>query len=456
MDGSFTLDTGNNAWMLISAVIVLLMTVPGLAFFYAGMVRGKSAINMLMMNFICAGTVGFIWIVYGYSMAFGSDVDGFGAIVSNPFQYFLLNGLSSDSGLGSTVGVPALTSVAFQATFAVITVALITGAIADRIKFGSWVAFTIIWATAVYFPLAHMVWGGGLLSPNGLIASWLSAPIDFAGGTVVHIDAGAAALALILLLGKRVGWPKSISRPHNVPFVMLGSALLWIGWFGFNAGSEGAADATAARAWINTFVATAVALLAWLIAEKIKDGHATGIGAASAIVAGLVAITPAAAAVDTVGAICIGLAAGLICYFAIGLKFKAGYDDALDVIGVHLVGGLTGTILIGFFAVSEGSGIGDAGAWYPLSVADGGTAVYSAQNGLFYGGGFTQLATQTLVALIAFTFSFVITYVIGFIIKKTVGLRLSKEIETGNLDLEVHGETAYETVAVATSHFKEA
>ena len=435
----FELDSGNNAWMMVSAIIVLMMTVPGLAFFYAGLGRGKSAINMLMMNFICAGTVGLVWVVYGYSMAFGSATDGFGAIVANPFEFFLLNGLGDDGGLLSASGVSAFTAVGFQATFAIITTGLITGALADRIKFGSWVAFTIIWTTAVYFPLAHMVWGGGLLGGDGPIASALSTPIDFAGGTVVHIDAGAAALALILVLGRRVGWPK-VPRPHNVPFAMLGAALLWIGWFGFNAGSEGAADSTAARAWVNTLVATGVALLAWLVAEKLHDGHATGVGAASAIVAGLVAITPAAAAVDTVGAIVIGLAAGVICYFAIGLKFKAGYDDALDVIGVHLVGGLTGTILIGFFAVIDdgsGVGIGAAGAWYP----DG------AVNGLFYGGGITQLITQIVVAVIAFAYSFVITYVIAWILKRITGLRLSEEIETGNLDLAVHGETAYDTIS---------
>ena len=434
----FALDTGNNTWMMVSAIIVLMMTVPGLAFFYAGMSRGKSAINMLMMNFIVAGTVGLIWVIYGFSMAFGPDAGGF---IGNPFEYFFLNGYTDEVGGLAANGVSAFTWVGFQATFAIITVGLITGAIADRIKFGSWVAFSVIWATAVYFPLAHMVWGGGLLSASGPIASWLSTPIDFAGGTVVHIDAGAAALALILVLGRRTGWPQKLNRPHNVPFVMLGSALLWIGWFGFNAGSEGAADSTAARAWINTLVATGVAMLAWLIAEKLKDGHATGIGAASALVAGLVAITPAAAAVDTVGAICIGLIAGVVCYFAIGLKFKAGYDDALDVIGVHLVGGLSGTILIGFFAVSEGSGIGDTGAWYP----DG------ALNGLFYGGGLTQLATQIVAAVIAFVYSFVITYVIAIILKAITGLRLSKEIETGNLDLEVHGETAYDTVSEAAS-----
>lgn len=433
----FTLDSGNNAWMMISGVIVLMMTVPGLAFFYAGMARGKSAINMLMMNFICAGTVGVIWVVYGFSMAFGDDVGGF---IGNPFEYFFLNGYTDEVGGLAASGVSAFTWVGFQATFAVITAGLITGALADRIKFGSWVAFTVIWATAVYFPLAHMVWGGGFLSGDGPIAAALSTPIDFAGGTVVHIDAGASALALILVLGRRTGWPKSINRPHNVPFVMLGSALLWIGWFGFNAGSEGAADSTSARAWINTFAATAVAMLAWLIAEKLHDGHATGVGAASAIVAGLVAITPAAAAVDTVGALVIGIVAGVVCYFAIGLKFKAGYDDALDVIGVHLVGGLIGTILLGFLAVQEGDGIGDTGAWYP----DG------AKNGLFYGGGFTQLGTQVLAAVIAFAYAFVISYVIAIILKAITGLRLSKEVETGNLDLAVHGETAYETVGAAT------
>lgn len=426
----FALDSGNTAWMMTSAAIVLMMTVPGLAFFYGGMVRSKSVLNMLMMNFISVGTVGFIWVMYGYSMAFGPKVDGIGQFFNSPFTYFGLNDLTDDKGLGALTGVPALVGVGFQATFAVITVALISGAIADRIKFGSWVAFTVVWATVVYFPLAHMVWGGGFLGVGGKVSTWLSTPIDFAGGTVVHINAGAAGLALVLLLGKRKGWPKEPIRPHNLPYVMLGAGLLWVGWFGFNAGSEGAADGTAGRAWVNTFVATCLAMLTWLIVEKIRDGHATSLGAASGIVAGLVAITPAAAAVDTYGAIFIGAIAGVVCALAVGLKFKFGFDDALDVVGVHLVGGITGTLLIGLFATNL------QGGWYP----DG------AKNGLFYGGGWTQLASQAVVAGFAVLFSFILTTVIGFIIKAITGLRLSEDDEVNGIDLAVHGETAYETL----------
>jgi Amt family ammonium transporter len=428
---AFTLDTGNTAWMMTSAVIVLMMTVPGLAFFYGGMVRGKSVLNMLMMNFIAAGTVGFIWVLYGYSMAFGTKTTGWGQFFADPFQFFGMNGLTDDQGLGGLAGtgVPAFVGVAFQATFAVITVALITGAIADRIKFGSWVAFTVIWSTAVYFPLAHMVWGGGFLGVGGQVSKWLSTPIDFAGGTVVHIDAGAAGLALALVLGKRKGWPTTLFRPHNLPYVMLGAALLWVGWFGFNAGSEGAADATAGRAWLNTFLATCVAMLTWLVTEKVRDGKATSLGAASGIVAGLVAITPAAAAVDTWGAIVVGGLAGAICALAVGLKFKFGFDDALDVVGVHLVGGITGTVLIGFFATNN------QGAWFP----DG------AKEGLFYGGGLTQLLSQIVVAAVAVVFSFVVTYVIARVFKAVTGLRISEDTESA-VDLRVHGETAYESL----------
>ena len=430
VSAEFTLDSGNTAWMMTSAAIVLMMTVPGLAFFYGGMVRSKSVLNMLMMNFIAVGTVGFVWVLYGYSMAFGPDTTGFGQVVSSPTTYFGLNGLTDDLSLLGFAGVPALVAVGFQATFAVITVALISGAIADRIKFGTWVAFTVVWVTVVYFPLAHMVWGGGFLSPVGKVAEWISAPIDFAGGTVVHINAGIAGLALVLLLGKRKGWPKEPIRPHNLPYTMLGAGLLWIGWFGFNAGSEGGADSVSGRAWVNTFVATCLAMLTWLITEKLRDGHATSLGAASGIVAGLVAITPAAAAVDTWGAIAIGAIAGVVCALAVGLKFKFGFDDALDVVGVHLVGGLTGTLLIGFFATTN------QGAWYPEG----------AKDGLFYGGGFTQLASQAVVALVAVVFSFVLTTVIGLVLKAITGLRLSEDDEVNGIDLAVHGETAYETL----------
>jgi Amt family ammonium transporter len=287
----------------------------------------------------------------------------------------------------------------------------------------------VIWSTAVYFPLAHMVWGGGFLGVGGQVSKWLSTPIDFAGGTVVHIDAGAAGLALALVLGKREGWPTTLFRPHNLPYVMLGAALLWVGWFGFNAGSEGAADATAGRAWLNTFLATCVAMLTWLVTEKVRDGKATSLGAASGIVAGLVAITPAAAAVDTWGAIVVGGLAGAICALAVGLKFKFGFDDALDVVGVHLVGGITGTVLIGFFATNN------QGAWFP----DG------AKEGLFYGGGLTQLLSQIVVAAVAVVFSFVVTYVIARVFKAVTGLRISEDTESA-VDLRVHGETAYESL----------
>jgi Amt family ammonium transporter len=424
----FELDSGNTAFMLTAASLVLLMT-PGLAFFYGGMVRGKSVLNMMMMSFGAIGVAGLVWVLYGYSAVFGGDLGG--GWLGNPFEFFGLQGATDDQSLMAGSGVPFLVAAGYQATFAIITVALISGAVADRMKFGAWLVFTAVWSTVVYLPLAHWVWGGGLLSATGLTEG-LSTPIDFAGGTVVHINAGTAGLVLAIVLGKRRGFGKEAMRPHNLPFVMLGAALLWFGWFGFNAGSEFAADGTAGRAWLNTLLATAIAMLAWLATEKVRDGHATSLGAASGIVAGLVAITPAAAAVDTWGAIGIGVVAGVLCALAVGLKFRFGYDDSLDVVGVHLVGGLVGTILIGFFATDTNS------AWYP----DG------AQNGLFYGGGVTQLATQTIVALAAVLFSFTATYVIALILKATIGLRVSDEAEVGGIDLAVHAETAYETLGV--------
>ncbi|VTR77087.1 ammonium transporter [Cellulomonas hominis] len=424
----FALDTGNTAWMLTSASLVLLMT-PGLAFFYGGMVRGKSVLNMMMMSFGAMGVVGLIWVLYGYSGVFGTDVAG---LFGNPFDWFGLAGMTDADSLMAATGVPALVAVGYQATFAIITVALISGAIADRTKFGTWMAFVAVWVTVVYVPLAHMVWGGGALGADG-ITSFLSTPIDFAGGTVVHINAGVAGLVLALVIGKRKGFGREPMRPHNLPFVMLGAALLWFGWFGFNAGSEFGADGVSGRAWLNTLVATAVAMLGWLITEKFRDGHATSLGAASGVVAGLVAITPAAAAVDTYGAIAIGLVAGVLCALAVGLKYRFGYDDSLDVVGVHLVGGLVGTVLIGLFATDENS------TWYP----DG------ALNGLFYGGGLTQLGTQIIVALAAVVFSGLATLVIALILKATLGWRVSDEAEVGGIDLAVHGETAYETLGGA-------
>ena len=430
----FVLDTGNTAWLLTASALVLLMT-PGLAFFYGGMVRGKSVLNMMMMSFGSLGLVSLIWVLYGYSGAFGTDM--LGGLIGNPVEYFGVNTITDDQSLMAASGVPALVAVAFQATFAIITVALISGVAADRMKFSAWMVFAGVWATLVYVPMAHMVWGGGLLGADG-ITSAISVPIDFAGGTVVHINAGIAGLVLALVLGKRKGFARDPMRPHNLPFVMLGAALLWFGWFGFNAGSEFAADGTAGRAWINTLVATAVAMLAWLGTEKVRDGHATSLGAASGVVAGLVAITPAAASVDTFGSIAIGLVAGVLCALAVGLKYKFGYDDSLDVVGVHLVGGLTGTILIGLFA-HVGDGVN--GTWY----LDG------SQNGLFYGGGADQLVTQIIVALAAVVFSGVLTAVIALILKAVMGLRVSEEAEAGGIDLAVHGETAYESIGARVS-----
>jgi Amt family ammonium transporter len=366
--------------------------------------------------------------VIGYGLTFGSGAFG---LWGNPAGFFGLNYISDSDSLAAGSGVPFLVMAAFQATFAIITVALISGSVADRMKFASWIVFAVVWVVVVYTAVAHAVWGGGVL---GLDSNFTpTSPIDFAGGTVVHINAGAAGLALALLLGLRKGFGKVPLKPHHMPFVMLGAGLLWFGWFGFNAGSEFAADATAGRAFLNTVVAPAIAILGWLLVEKIRDGKATSLGAASGIVAGLVAITPAAASVDTWGAILIGLVAGVLCSMAVGLKYRFGYDDSLDVVGVHLVGGLVGTLMIGLVAnLDEGTtwaGVGDE---------------LSPVNGLFYGGGFDQLITQAVVAAIVVVFSFVVTLLIGYVLKKTMGLRVTEEIEVAGIDLAEHGETAYE------------
>jgi len=339
-----TPSSGDTAWVLTSAALVLLMT-PGLALFYGGMVRAKSVLNMMMMSFGALGLITVLWTLYGYSLAFGDDVVG--GLIGN-LEFVGLEGLLSAAPLGGVegeaAGIPPLAFVGFQAVFAIITVALISGAIADRAKFGSWMVFAGVWATLVYFPVAHWVFSfdGYTAEVGGWIANDLKA-IDFAGGTAVHINAGAAGLALALVLGKRIGFGKEAQRPHNLTLVMIGAGLLWFGWFGFNAGSALGAGDVAAVAWINTLVATAAASLAWCATEKIRDGHATSLGAASGVVAGLVAITPACSAVNPVGAILVGAIAGVLCALAVSLKFKLGYDDSLDVVGVHLVGGIVGT-----------------------------------------------------------------------------------------------------------------
>src|SRR5450759_931223 len=425
------IDSGDTAWVLASAALVLLMT-PGVAFFYGGMVRVKSVLNMMMMSMGAMASIGVIWCLWGYSEAFGTSWHG---LVGNPFQHFglsnLLSGQQSIYGFvpaqaGGTAhgGIPAMAFVAFQAVFAIITVALISGAIADRAKYSTWVVFTVIWATFVYFPVANGVFSfNGYSSPRGgWIANHLKA-IDFAGGTAVHINAGAAALALALVLGKRVGFNKDPMRPHNLTLVMLGAALLWFGWFGFNAGSALTGGNTASVVWVNTMVATCAACLGWLATERIRDGHATSLGAASGIVAGLVAITPACSAVTPLGAVAIGLIAGSVCAVAIGMKYRLGFDDSLDVVGVHLVGGIVGTLAIGFFASASAP---------------------AAVDGLFYGGGVDQLWRQAVAAGAVLIYSFTLAGLIGLALHKTMGFRIDQDAEVNGIDIEEHAETSYD------------
>lgn len=413
------LDTGATAWMLTSASLVLLMT-PALALFYGGMSRQKSVLNMMMMVFGVIAVVAVIYPLWGWSMTYGGQP--IGGLFSNPFEQFGLLG-TFDGNAVDDFGVPMWVSVAFQSTFAIITVALIAGSLAERVKFGTWLVFVTLWVTFVYFPMAHMVWGGGFLSDAGPITALTGvAPIDFAGGTVVHINAGVAALVIALLIGKRRGFGKEPMRPHNLPFIMLGSGLLFFGWFGFNGGSAFTADGLAGMAWVNTTTAAGAAILGWMVYERVKEGRATSLGAASGVVAGLVAITPAAGALDPIGSILLGLVAGVVCAAAVSLKYRFGYDDSLDVVGVHLVGGLVGTVLIGFLAV------------------DG---------GLFYGGGFGLLTTQVLIALAAIIFSGVITFLIARGVQSTLGWRISDDEELLGIDLAQHAETAYETPTLA-------
>ncbi|MBC8093532.1 MAG: ammonium transporter [Pseudonocardia sp.] len=425
--------------MMTATALVLLMT-PGVALFYGGMVRSKSVLNMMMMSFAAMGLVAVLWVLYGYSMAFGSSA-GDSGLVGDPTQFAGLQGLISGTYIPDEGGevsvplvftIPSLVFVAFQATFAIITVALISGAVADRMKFGTWMVFVGIWVSIVYFPVAHWVFAfddatagaGGWIANDlgGFIGEDLAA-IDFAGGTAVHINAGIAALVLAIVIGKRRGWPREPMRPHNLTLVMLGAALLWFGWFGFNAGSAVGSGAISGFAFLNTVVATAAAMIAWLLVERFRDGHPTSLGAASGVVAGLVAITPACSSVTPLGAIAVGLVAGVLCALAVGLKFRFGYDDSLDVVGVHLVGGLVGTLLIGFFA-------------YPDSPAGG--------TGLFYGGGGGQLLVQAIGAFSVLIYSGVLTTIIAFALKFTMGLRISEEDEATGIDETEHAETGYD------------
>jgi len=398
---------------------------PGLAFFYGGMVRTKSVLNMMMMSIITIAIVSVLWVIYGFELAFGYKAES------------AWYGNISFSGLGSQVNeftnnggvypIPVLVFAAFQLMFAIITPALISGAIADRAKFSAWAVFVAIWTTVVYFPVAHWVFAfgnkvGDTVTGTGFLAG--RGVEDFAGGTAVHINAGAAALALAIILGKRHGWRKDPMRPHSLPLVMLGAGLLWFGWFGFNAGSSLAANGIAGLALMNTQVATAGAIIGWLLVERIRNGHATSLGAASGAVAGLVAITPACAFVAPWAAVVIGFVAGILCSLAVGLKYIFKIDDSLDVVGVHLVGGIWGSLSIGIFGSSAVNSIG--------------------LDGLAYGGGTELLMKQLLGVGLVFAYSFVATLIIGFAIEKTMGFRIKREGELEGIDLVEHAESAYE------------
>ncbi len=413
---------GDLAWVLTSAALVLFMT-PGLAFFYGGMDRSRNVLNMLMMNFWCMLTIPILWAVVGYSLAQAPfDNDFIGGFDSAFMRQLTITG--DDGGKGLAVMV-------FLGMFAVITPALISGAVADRMKFSAWAIFAPVWTLLVFIPVFKWVYGGwffqGVLhSEEGLA---LPGSIDFAGGTAIHVNAGISALAAVLVLGKRKGWPGEGHPPHSMPMVMLGTGILWFGWFGFNAGSSLFANGQAVQAFVNTFLAAAAAGLAWGVVEKFRDGHFTNLGAASGIVAGLVAITPCAGFVAGMAPIYIGAIAGVVCCFAVGLKTKLGYDDALDVVGVHFVGGLTGSLLLGLFANPDFFG----------------EALF--MEGLFHGGGTTLLVEQIIANVVTIVYAFVVTTLIMLALKHTIGVRVSDEVETTGLDLAEHSETAYHDAA---------
>ena len=409
-----SVDTGATAWVLASGALVLLMT-PGLAFFYSGMVRAKHALAMLMQNYVTIGIVSLVWVVAGFSLAFGKG-NGF---VGDLHFAGLQNMGDAIPGYVDNFAqvIPPMVFVIFQLMFAVITPALITGSTADRWKFGAFVPFVVLWSILVYSPVAHWVF-----SPEG----WLfkKGALDFAGGTVVHINAGIAGLALAIFLGRRRGWLSQPMRPHNVPFVLLGAGLLWFGWFGFNAGSALGANQLAGYAFVNTNTATAVALLAWIGVEKLRDGKATTLGAASGAVAGLVAITPCAGFISPLGSIAVGAIAGGGCALAVALKGLVRIDDSLDVVAVHLIGGILGSLCVGLFATVDTNPLG--------------------ADGLFYGGGWSLLGKQALAVVSVIAYTFVMTMIIAFVVNLVIKMRVPAEVEDEGLDYALHGETAYE------------
>ncbi len=406
------INSGDTAWVLASAALVMFMT-PGLALFYGGMVRSKNILAMLMQNFFCLGLISVIWAALTYSLAFS----GSGKWIGN-LDLAWMRDAATTQPTGFALTIPPLVFLAFQMMFAIITPALITGAIADRMKWVAWVLFLALWAVLVYAPVAHWVF-----SPAG----WLfrRGALDFAGGTVVHINAGIGALAAVLVLGKRRGWPNHAMPPHSLPFTLLGAGILWFGWYGFNAGSALAGNALAAQAMVNTHMAAAAAMIGWLIVERLKSGHATTLGAASGVVAGLVAITPCAGFVAGMAPVYIGLIAGALCYLAVSLKFRFGYDDSLDVVGVHLVGGVAGSILLGLFA--------------DISVNEFG------RDGVFLGGGWGLFGDQIVAVVATIVYSFVVTYLILFVLSKVIpgGIRVTPEDEDVGLDQTQHAETGY-------------
>ena len=409
------LDSGNTAWVLMSTALVLFMT-PGLALFYGGMVRGRNVLGMLMQNVFAMGLMAVLWVALVFSLAFGDA--GNAGVIGN-FDYVWLRDVGpglTDQEFLSFLTIPFILFCGFQMTFAIITPALITGATADRLKFSAYVVFIGLWLVLVYGPLAHMVFAGGWLADMGAL--------DFAGGAVVHMNAGAAALAVVLLLGSRKGYPDTPMPPHNLPMTVLGTGILWFGWAGCNAGSALAADGVAAQAIVNTFLAASAAMLGWLAVERLRGGHATTLGAASGAVAGLVAITPCAGFVGGMAPVYIGLVAGAICYLALGIKKASGFDDSLDVVAVHLVGGLVGSLLLGLFADASING-----------------AV--SNEGLFLGGGADLLVDQVVASVVTLVFSFVASIVIAKVIDVTIGLRVTEAAEDQGLDLSQHAEVAY-------------
>jgi len=402
------INTGDTAFVIVSAALVCLMT-PGLAFFYGGLVRRKNVLTIMMQNFISMGIVTTIWVLGGFSLAFGDSIHG---IIGNFSQYFALNGVGFAPNATYGPTIPFLSFFSYQEMFAVITPALITGAFADRVSFKSFLVFIVIWSVAVYIPFVHWVWGGGFLAQMGVV--------DFAGGIVVHISAGMAALASVIYIGKRKVKPEESLEPHNIVFVALGTGLLWFGWFGFNAGSALAANGIAAQSFVNTDISGSIAMITWLFISWLRDGRPSMVGAMTGAIAGLAAITPCAGYIPSWAAFIVGIASGFVCYYAVLLKSKLGWDDALDVWGVHGVGGALGSVLVGIFAFKDVNGI----------------------SGLLEGDTHQFLVQLFAVAFTAI-YAYVVTYAILKIVDSIVPIRVSEEAEVQGLDEALHGETAY-------------